>query len=247
MMWAMPISRAGQVVHERAAARRHRPSYMSQLLTGPALQQHQPRIGAHQQRGPEGQHHRDHAERGGARRQLREQIGKRIAEHEADGSGDEADLERRPEDRAVGAAVDHAGDSAPWRARRRRRRTRARRASRWGCRMTPAIRSSSAGAQSAASSPAFAPLRRGEAAGVAEIGQGDRRAEPARSCDPLASSRRSADPAATTMVSLALRPSAIGDRRRRYAIDRAATARFRTAAERMPALEHRRSSRKLSP
>ncbi len=45
-----------------------------------ALQQHEPGIGAHQDRGPERHQHADHAEIGDARRQLRQHIGQRIAE-----------------------------------------------------------------------------------------------------------------------------------------------------------------------
>ena len=72
------------------------------------LQQHEPCVSADQQRRPQRQQHRDHAEIGRAAWKLRENVRERIAEQHADRGGHEADLERRAERARVRRLLDHA-------------------------------------------------------------------------------------------------------------------------------------------
>ena len=72
-----------------------------------ALQQHQPRVRAHQQRRPERQQHEDHAKVGRALRHLRQQVRERITDDDADHRRQRADLECHQERPVVRRLLDH--------------------------------------------------------------------------------------------------------------------------------------------
>ena len=120
---------AGEVVHETQRAVDEPHVGEPGVDEAAPLQQHEPRVAAHQQRGPDRKQHEQQQQGGNAGARLGDDVGERIAEQDADDGDEERQLERaaqRDADRMDAAAARSAPASC-----RRRRGTRARTARRW--------------------------------------------------------------------------------------------------------------------
>ena len=101
-MCTMPMVGAGEVVHEtqRAVDQAH---VGEPRVDEPApLQQDEPRVAAHQQRGPDRKQHEEQQQRGDAGPRLGDDVGERIAEQDADDRDEERQLERRLQREQIG-------------------------------------------------------------------------------------------------------------------------------------------------